>query len=448
MGPVNMDRHWDVVIAAVGISLGGLLAGWVGLACATVAVIAIGVRRGGSVGGAAALVVFCGSVSVTHYGFGSPEWTESQDRLWVAATLLTAVVVLLMSAWRVDRSVRAATAVTFAAVATALLVDSTTSIRLTSAVVVAVIAAFVTTSLAPRYADLRLEPKLIRTLVDFTLATGVVLDATHELIGGFGGRGPSRFGVQRWIGTTVDPNEFGELALLALGLSLVIATPPVRKDRFTSAKGLALALRIVAYVAVLVASGSRTALALAIGVVVVAGLRSLRTRLLVPALLGLALVVGVAVASLSVDQLSLSGVQDVENVSAFNGRAEIWDLALGERTGNPVRALGFGNTELYFAELYSSARPIPWENISAHNRVIEAWAALGLHGAILLVATFGYVLVRSIRAGATSLAVVSATIASSMMLPGFGSLRPGAWLLVPFALMAHAATSDSDLYRT
>lgn len=433
--------RWDVALFLAAVLFGGIVAGRFGLVVATACVVVLGLRRGGPFGGAIHLIVFSGSVSVSHYGLGSPEWTEQVDRTWILFASALSMVALVVAA-RSIHQIRLALSITATlAAASWLLVDASFGVRTTTAAIVAVMAMLVVVGHRLRPTGAMGPTPILRAAIDLTLAIGIVLDTTHDLIGGFGGRGPERFGVERWIGTTLDPNEFGELALLALGLTLVLFV--VGDEQFRP-----VLVRLAGYSALIALSGSRTAAGLLIVILVATGFAVAGPRVRVVGAAALVAVVVATIVSWSSIEPRLTGFEPIDDLYSLNGRTDIWEIALEERIDDPFAAYGYGRSEIHFRELFATTRPLLWENISTHNRLLEAWGAFGLHGAVTLSALWVLAMVQVRRLGAVAVIVTTTSIASSMMVPVFGSLRPGAWVLVPVALLAMNQDQQRDGARS
>jgi hypothetical protein len=280
----------------------------------------------------------------------------------------------------------------------------------------------------------------------------------------------------------------GGVAAGVVGLAVLLAVGPARARMFgglvMGAVGGALLISLASHRHELVdALGNSTAaaqgdqmLAFSIGVVLAVGtLRFLaddwRGRVQVPARLTRA--VGVAAVIAAIAGILLAGPSDrweefkqvgpLETKTTYvashltsgrgSGRYQYWSTALDAFEAHPVRGIGAGGYEAYWAQHGSLARPVR----DGHSLFIEAMAELGLIGLVLVLAFLGFVAVSGSRRGPTrsaggalgaALAILAAGIVSAAIdwtweLPAcFGLVVLAAALLTgPATLSSEAASS-------
>jgi O-antigen ligase len=204
-------------------------------------------------------------------------------------------------------------------------------------------------------------------------------------------------GISRPSGTFYNPNFLASFLAAAAVLSLGSAIFPPRESRERSAGAILMGLSAAAFMAgALLLSGSRGGvLALAAGLVVLLGGRSLLLSFtgLAGGLLALLLIPNPLIA-----RLIELGRLDVYAYSRF----AIWNSALTMMADHPGFGVGLGQFK-YFAPRYAFPVETHWARYgrvaeTAHNEYLQAGAELGLPGLIMVAALLGVALFAACRA--------------------------------------------------
>ena len=426
-----------VVLSAVACGASAFLNSPVGYAVGLIGAMLVSLVYAGSVLPVAiALISYLGAVAPSHYDIGEPTQIDQVDVSIQLGTLVALSIVLFAEALRRSPTSAAAGAL----VASGVVLTASPGVGqgrvIVAALATAVIVLIVSAVARASQPDRRNLARSTLQSTSYLLLLSLLLEIVRRPASGFGGRGLSSTGAERWVGVTIEPNELAELAILAIVLAGALRSRrEVSPVHFIAIVGVGTVL--------LVAAESRTALVLA--VLWLLFLIVLYNPLFGTAIVGSALLLALVVTTIgSPTFAALSRVDSAEEVRTLNGRTLIWSESVGRRADDPLGAGGYGAAESEFAASYDNGGSLPWRNISDHNRFLEAWSSSGPIGAGTILFAWLSILWLG-RRSRHAIAICAVSLASSMMLPVFGGLRLGLWIVVPLVVVGSDLRPSSRL---
>jgi putative inorganic carbon (hco3(-)) transporter len=198
-----------------------------------------------------------------------------------------------------------------------------------------------------------------------------------------------------------DPNDLALVLLFPLGFSVALALH--RTGRLTRILGM-IAIPFTLYA--IVATQSRGGLLGVLAVFLVFGLRFVRSRALLVAMLPVAGAIGYSVMGIA-DRVSGGAAEPGIDASAA-GRLEAWVAAVNMALARPLSGVGIGN---FSESLYVYANNFPGRDMTAHSTWFGVLGETGLAGFLV----FATLVVMTVRSSLRSMVRLDAAGASPPM---------------------------------
>ncbi len=211
---------------------------------------------------------------------------------------------------------------------------------------------------------------------------------------------------ERWAGVSDSPTSLARTGTLTAVFALCLFSQ--RRANWPIAVGGAIG------VVGIIASGTRSSLALVLAVAVVATVARSEPRNRALLATGLAATIGL-LAALAAGPISNYFTRDDANVdlAEVNGRARIWPIGLDYVADRPFHGYGFGAGQTLWAEPVLDGL-VQWYPRHAHQIVLELLLATGVIGLML----FAVAIVLGIRARTSSVPLVNRLLLVTLVFTG------------------------------